>query len=202
MATSQSPAPGFAVRGLGVVGIVGGIGILVAFVVDIPPAVNTVRIVLFYAAAISVTVAVHPWHAAVSRRLALVAAVPLVLTNAWSLAWFLVGLGQERPFAGDFGLVGFYAGLASWMADAWFGLVALRIGVLWHPATLALAVGSILAITGIDRLGLTSSADATIFGPVSLLGIALTATAWVALGTQVALGERRPARVSEAPEAA
>jgi hypothetical protein len=199
---SLSPAPRVVAGVLGVIGILGGLGVLAAFVVTIPPAVNVARIVLFYAAAIAVTLAVHPLHAAVSRRLALAAAVPLVLANGWSLAWFLGGLGLERPFAGAFGLVGFYAGLAAWIADAWFGLVALRIGVLWRPATVALVVGSVLAITGIDRLGLTSSADPTVFGPVSLLGIALNATAWVALGTQLVLAGRRPGRLSQAPEAA
>ena len=100
-----------------------------------------------------------------SRRLALAGTVPLIVANGWYIAWILLAVGRERPFAGDFGLVGFWAGLAFWLADAWFGLVALRLGVLWRWAALALVVGSLLAILGMDRLGLTSAANPTIFSP-------------------------------------
>ncbi|MFP5341917.1 MAG: hypothetical protein ACLGIJ_03175 [Candidatus Limnocylindria bacterium] len=179
------------VRSLGVVGVLGGLVLLAAFIVPIPPAWNPARLVLFHAGAIAVAVAVHPWHGRVAPRLALAGAVPLVLANAWSISWILLTLGSERPFAGDVGLIGFYAGLAAWLADAWFGLCALRIGVLWRPATFVLAAGSLLAITGMDRLELTAPTNPTIFGPVSLLGIALNAVAWILLGTQIAKGRPR-----------
>jgi hypothetical protein len=181
-----------ATRLLGVLGILGGLVLLAAFVVEIPAGWNNVRIIVFYVGTVAIAIAVHPRHALVSRRLALVGTVALVLANAWSLGWFLFGMTRERPSAGDFGLVGFYAALASWLADAWFGLVALRIRVLWMPATLALAVGALLAITGIDRLELTSEANPTIFGPLSLVGIALVGVAWVLLGTQIAMGRALP----------
>ncbi len=179
------------VRFLGVVGILGGLVLLAAFVVDIPQAWNPDRLVLFLAGAIAIALAVHTWHARVSKRLALAGAVPLVIANAWSMTWILLSIGRERPFAGDFGLIGFYAGLAVWLADAWFGLVALRIGVLWRPATFVLAAGSLLAIAGIDRLELTTQANPTIFGPLSLLGIALNGAAWILLGFDILVLERR-----------
>lgn len=191
MAASLPGPPPIVTRALGVVGIVGGVALLAAFGADIPPALNNVRIVLFLGGAIAIAVAVHPRLARVSRRLALAGAVPIVLGNALYIAWVLLSLGQARPFAGDFGLVGFYAGLAFWLGDAWFGLVALRIRVLARPALVVLLVGSVLAITGIDRLELTSEVSPTIFGPLSLLGAALNGVAWVLLGIEVALAHPR-----------
>lgn len=176
------------VRLLGSVGILGGLALLAAFVVDIPEAWNPVRLVLYLAGAIAIALAVHPWHARVSPRLAVAGTVPLVVANAWSMTWVMLSIAQDRPFGGDFGLIGFYASLAAWLADAWFGLCALRIGVLWRPATFLLAVGSLLAITGMDRLELTTQANPTVFGPLSLLGIVLNGAAWIVLGTKIAIG--------------
>ena len=119
-----------------------------------------------------------------SRRLALAGTIPVVVANAWYIAWILLAIGRERPFAGDFGLVGFWAGLALWLADAWFGIIALRLGVLWRWAAVALVVGSLLAILGMDRLGLTSAANPTVFRPIALAGIALNGIAWVLLGLE------------------
>jgi hypothetical protein len=104
------------------------------------------------------------------------------------IAWELLALGRERPFAGDFGLIGFWVGLAFWLTGAWFGLVALRLGVLWRLAAVALVVGSLLAILGIDRLELTSGANPTVFGPIALTGIALSGVAWLLLGIDVVMG--------------
>ncbi len=163
MAASDPGRPSLAIRSLGIAGMLGGLGLLAAFVFDIPGALNTIRIVLFCGGALSAGVALFGPHAAASRRLALAATVPLVAANGLYIAWVLVAVGRERPFAGDFGLLGFWAGLALWLAGAWFGVVALRLGVAWRPAALILAVGSLMAITGIDRLRLTSEASPTIF---------------------------------------
>ena len=169
MADSVPGAPSVAGRALGAVGVLGGLGLLAAFVVDIPSAWNTVRLVLFAAGAIAVAAAAYGSHAAASRSLAL---------------------------AGDFGLIGFWVGLAFWLADAWFGIVALRLGVLWRWAAVALVVGSLLAILGMDRLGLTSGANPTVFGPVSLAGILLAGIAWVLLGLELAAPRLRGVRAS------
>jgi len=200
MTASHTGMPLVATRALGVVGIMGGLVLLAAFVVDIPSVWNPFRLVLFNAAAMAVAVATCGRHAAVSRRLALAGTIPLIVANGWYIAWILLALGRERPFAGDFGLVGFWAGLAFWLADAWFGLVALRLGVVWRLAALFLAVGSLLAITGIDRLELTSQANPTIFQPIALTGVALNGIAWILLGLQLALGDwdRSPGQ-AEAP---
>ena len=201
MTASRTDTP-LATRALGVVGILGGLVLLAAFVLDIPPGWNTVRILLFPAGALAVAVAAHAIHAATSRVTALAGTIPVALASCTLIAWELLALGRERPFAGDFGLVGFWVGLAFWLTGAWFGLIAFRLGVLWRWAAVALVVGSLLAILGIDRLGLTSSADPTIFGPIALAGIALYGLAWVLLGIDVVLalpgpGWRRGARAPE-----
>ena len=183
--TDEHRQPG--VRVLGLLGIVGGIAVLAAFVVTIPPAQNTARIFLFLAGGVGVALAAHESQARVSGRLALTGVIPLVLANGVVAIWELLSLGRDRPFAGDFGLVGFYAGLAMWLAHAWYGIATLRIGVLSRWAAIALVVGSVLAITGMDRLELTSSVNPTICGPLSLLGIALNGIAWALLGLGVVM---------------
>ena len=49
----------------------------------------------------------------------------------------------------------------------------------------ALAIGSLLAIIGMDRLGLTSASDITVFGRLGLTGVALNGIGWVLLGLDV-----------------
>jgi hypothetical protein len=121
---------------------------------------------------------------------ALAGAAPAILANAAAFAWILLAYGRDSPFAGGFGLAGFYIGLAAWLADAWLGLVALRLRVVIPPGALALAVGSLLAITGMGRLELTSQANPTIFGPISLVGIALNGVAWVLIGLDLLRSDR------------
>lgn len=191
MTASRASLQSIGTRALGVVGILGGLVLLAAFVVDIPPAWNTGRLVLFPAGAIAVTTAAYGRHASASRVLALAGTIPVVLASGALIAWELLALDRERPFAGDFGLVGFWVGIAFWLADAWFGIIALRLGVLWRWAAVALVVGSLLAILGIDRLGLTSEANPTIFGPIALAGIALSGLAWFLLGLDVAMAHPR-----------
>jgi hypothetical protein len=180
------------VRSLGVVGILGGLALSAAFMVDVPDAWNTGRLILFLAGGIAIAVASYPDQATVAPRVALAGAVPLIVASLWSVAWILLSIGREQPFGGDFGLIGFSASLAVWLAHAWFGLCALRIGVLWRPAAIVLVAGSLLAITGMDRLELTTQANPTIFEPLSLLGIALDGAAWILLGTQIVAGRAQP----------
>jgi hypothetical protein len=79
------------------------------------------------------------------------------------------------------------------LTDAAFGLVTLRLGVVTRWGALALAIGSVLATTGNDRLGLTSAENPTIFGPLALAGIALTGIGWILLGFDIATRGRAPA---------
>lgn len=170
---------------LGLAGILGGVVLLAVFVADIPPELNPIRLVLYNAGAMAIVVGVHRRQAAAAPRLALAAAVPALLANAWYLVMVVLAAGREPPFAGDFGLGMFWAAVVMWWADAWFGLVTGRLRVVGRLGGFVLAVGSVLAFTGIDRLGLTSPANPTIFGPLALTGIALNGVGWVLLGVEL-----------------
>jgi len=63
-----------------------------------------------------------------------------------------------------------------------FGFVALRLGGWARLGAVALGVGSLLAITGMDRLELTTRDNPTVFLPLSLAGLALNGLGWVVLG--------------------
>lgn len=195
MSISRSRRGGRSHHDLGFVGIIGGAALLAAFFLEIPAALNVVRLGLFHAGAIAVAVAIHPVLAATSARYALLATLPMVVANSASIAWMLAALSRDRPFAGDFGLVGFFIELSIWVAASWFAILAFRSGVVWRPAAAILAVGSMSAILGMDRLELTSSASPTIFGSIALLGIALHGLAWILLGLWlVAHGSFGPAK--------
>ncbi len=186
MAHSPATSAPISSRVVGLAGILGGVVLLAAFVIEIAPGLNNLRLVLFNVGAMAVVTAVYRLEAPAAPITALLGAVPAFLANAWYLAMVVLAMGRPHPFAGDFGLVFFAAAVALWLTDAWFGFVTLRLGSVTRWGALALAIGSILALTGVDRLELTSPANPTIFGPLSLLGIALNGIGWILLGLDVA----------------
>jgi hypothetical protein len=183
-------------RILGTLGILGGTALLAAFVVGIPGEINTLRFVAFNLGAMAVVVAVHRRQASIGPRLAWLAASVAALANAWYLVMVVLSAGRPQPPDPDpdFRLVMFYAGLAMWLADAAFGFVTLRYRVVTRWGALALAVGSLLAILGMSHLQLTSPSNPTIFGSLSLIGVALNGLGWILLGASV-VGLRRPSRM-------
>lgn len=190
--------PSIASRLLGLGGIVSGVFLLwPAFLptlvpFDMTPDLFNIRLVFFTAGAIAIVIAVHGRQTPVSRWLAWLAAVPAVLANAWYLALIVRLVGQPgQPGAGDYGPAFFPAAVALWLTDAWFGIVALRLGVVSRLGALALAFGSALTITGIAQFGLTSGEHPTIFDSLALVGIALNGLGWIALGLDVATRRRR-----------
>lgn len=186
MAHAVAASPSLPSRVLGLAGVLGGAVLLAVFVMDIAPDLNTVRLILFNLGAIAVVLGVHHRQAAASPKLVRAIAGATVLANAWYLSMVVLSIGRPNPFAGDFGLAFFGAAVALWLTDAAFGVVTLRAGAVTRWGALTLAFGSLLAFTGIDRLGLTSPAHPTIFGPVSLVGIALNGLGWILLGLDVA----------------
>lgn len=80
-----------------------------------------------------------------------------------------------------------------WLTDAAFGLVTLRLGMVTRWGAIALAIGSVLAFTGMDRLGLSSPENPTIFGPLSQIGLVLNAIGWILMGLDVATRRHAPA---------
>jgi hypothetical protein len=181
-------------RVLGWAGILGGTVLLSAFVIGIPDWSSVGRLIVFNIGAMAVVVAVHRLQASIGSRLGLLVASVAVLANAWYLAMILLSIGRPMPPEADpaFRLVGFYAGVAMWLADSAFGFVTLRLGVVTHWGALALALGSLLAILGMSHLELTSPAEPTIFGPLSLVGVVLNGLGWILLGIDVATRDRAP----------
>ncbi len=177
---------------LGVIGILGGLILIVAFVPSIPWTSDffNLRLALFNAGAIAIVIAVHRRQSVSGRRVAIAGAVPAILANAWYLAmviWVVAKPGEVGP--GDYGPDFFAAGWFLWVADAWFGLVVLQLGVVSRLAGAALAVGSILTLSGMT--GVLGSDLKPLFGPLALAGLAANGIAWIALGLEVALVQRR-----------
>lgn len=193
-------------RMLGMLGIVGGVLLLGAFVAGTlfsDAVANNVRLFMFAAGGIAVALALYRRQAVVAPRLALLATAAVVGSGIWTLAQLVVAAGLEHPFAGTFGFVYFLAGLAAWLAAAAFGAAVLVIGAAarglnpWlalavRAGAMALAIGSPLAILGMDRLALTHQQPyGALIGNLALAGIALNGAGWVLLGLGVLLGGRR-----------
>jgi hypothetical protein len=198
VAHSLTASPSTSSRVLGLVGILGGAVLLAAFFVDVSPGLGGLRIMLFNVGAMAIVIAVHRRQAVAWPTLAWLGAIPAFLANAWYLVMTLLATDRLHPFGGDFGLLYFSAGLAIWLADAGFGLVTLRLGIVSRLGAVALAIGSVLAITGIDRLGLTSPDNPTIFGPLSLAGAALNGLGWILLGLDIATRRRAYSAINPA----
>ena len=187
VARSLTASPFGSNRLLGLAGIVGGAVLLVAFVVDIAPELNSLRLILYNVGAVAIIAAVHLLQSPIAPRLALLGAVPALVANVGNLAMIVLATGRPEPIgAGAFGLVYFWVAMAMWLTDAWFGVVTARIAVVSRIGALALAIGSMLAFTGLDRLGLVSSASPTIFNTLALAGIAVHGIGWIILGVDVA----------------
>ena len=186
VAHSISTSPSTLTRLLGLAGVLGGAVLLAVFVIDIGRELNVIRLGLFNLGAIAIVIAVHRRQATAAPRLSLIGAVPALMANAWYLAVIVLESVRPEALAGDLALPGFAAAVAMWLADAVFALVTLRIGVLARWGALALSIGSPLALLGIDRLGLVSAQDATIFGPLSQIGIVLNGLGWILLGIDLA----------------
>lgn len=188
LSLDAAPSPSAPSRVLGAAGVLGGTVLLAAFVVDIAAGFNDARLILYVVGAIAVTIGVHRRQAAMAPRLSLAVAAIAVVANGWSLAMIVYARGQDHPFGGDYGLVYFLAFLAMWLTDAAVGFAALRIGVVTRLGASALVIGSLLAILGMDRLGLSSAMDITVFGRLGLTGVALNGVGWILLGLDVMLG--------------
>jgi hypothetical protein len=108
----------------------------------------------------------------------------------------MVVLGVGRPQfpepEPEFRLVMFYAGAAMWLTDAIFALAVWRLGTATAWGAVTLAVGSVLAFLGMDRLELVRGDFASVFVPLALLGVALNGTGWILLGLDVAFRRVMP----------
>jgi hypothetical protein len=200
--TSMTP-PSAAARALGAAGIVGGLLLLVVFVIDVRPELNWIRLILFNIGAIAIGIALIGRTAGRAGSVKVTAAA-VMLTNAIHIAMTVLSLGIERPFAGDFGFAFFLVTLAMWLADAAFGLVLAGArhalaGANVRLGAVALAIGSLLAIVGMDRIGLVSPDRESILKTFALVGIFLNGLAWIVLGVDVALRPRSGVVIDQRP---
>lgn len=181
---------------LGGIGVVGGLLLIAAFVPSIPWTADlfNLRLVVFNAGAIAIAIAIYRRHSVAAPRRAFVAAGPAVLANAWYLVLIVRAVARDGQVgAGDYDPSFNTAAVAMWLADSWLGFASLRLAHVWRPAALTLGIGSILAMGGMDFLGLIRGKLAPIVVPLSLVGIALNGIAWIALGLELALRRRRVA---------
>ena len=193
-------------RFLGAVGIVGGTFLLSAFVIGIPEGLWDVRMALYLLGSIAVIIGVHRRQVDAAPTLTRVVAIAAIAANLLYLARAVVFPNSPwHPFAGDNGMVFFVAGLATWISVSAFGFVTFRLGAVTGSGALALvgalalAIGSTLAILGMDRLELTSEANPTIFAPLSLIGVALNGVGWILLGLDLVLDGTVVPRLRSAP---
>jgi hypothetical protein len=192
VAHSLTTSPSTSSRVLGLVGILGGAVLLAAFLPFIPWGSDLFNLwlVLFNAGAIAIVFAVHRRQAVIWRRLSLAAAVPAILANAWYLVMVILSIGRPQFPEPDpeFRPIFFYAALAMWLTDSAFGFVIWRIGAIARWVGLALAIGSLLAILGMDRF--VQGDFAWFFSPVALAGVGVNGLAWILLGLAVATRRR------------
>jgi hypothetical protein len=193
VAHSITVAPTPASRILGLLGVIGGAVLLAAFVIEISPANNNVRLILFNLGAIAVVLAVTRAQYAANPRLALAGAIPALVANALYIVPVLRQIVQPDEPA-PYGLVYTAIGGAMWLADLWFGLVTLRLGVVSRTGAVALVIGSFFAFIGMGIFGLTQ--EGTVLNAVIMAGLAIHALGWILLGLDVALGRRAPMTAS------
>lgn len=188
MAHTLATAPTVTTRVLGIAGIVAGLAILAAFVIDLPSGVFRDRLIVFAVGVCAIGIGVHQRQSVRAPMLSLGVTVALVAANAF----FVLTVIFLEP--GDIGV--FWSGLALWLASAAFGAAGALIGAVSRLGGWAVAAGSLLALTGIDRLGLVSESNPTYFNTLSQVGIGAMALGWIVLGLDVAM--RRTAATREA----
>ena len=178
VAHSLTSAPSLTSRVLGFAGIAAGLAILAAFVIDLPAGLFRDRLIIFGIGVIAIGIGVHLRQSPRAPAASLAAIVVLGAV----VGFFLFTVFIEAP-----NIVGFWAGLAVWLGSAAFGVATALIGAVSRVGGWGVAVGSLLTLTGIDRLGLVSEAAPTIFNTLSQVGIVAMAIGWIVLGLDVAL---------------
>lgn len=196
VAHSLGEPPSMATKALGTLGVIGGFVLVLAFVPNVQLIWDfvIVRLVLFNAGAIAIGLAIHRRQAPHSPRLSLAATTPMIVANAWYLVMLMLSIGRPVYPEPDpqFRQIFFYAAIAMWLSDAGFGLIALRLGVVWRLAALALLIGSLGAFSGIGGLPFITGPFAVIVLPFSQIGIALNGLAWIAFGVSLFRPQRIP----------
>jgi hypothetical protein len=189
-------------RALGVAGIIAGTVLLLGFlglVVEPPPGTHDVKLVIYCLGAAAVAIGVHRRQASIAPAVVIAVTVAVVLANLWYVVRVLLPYGPWHPFVNDGGAAWLVTAVALWTADAAFGLACAWLANITRFGAMALAIGSVLAMTGMNQLGLTSAADPTIFTPLSLIGIGLNGVGLILIGLDVMTGGRPVLSPGSAP---
>lgn len=179
MAHSLTSAPSLTSRTLGFAGIAAGLFFLAAFVIELPADLFPVRVVAFVLGVVAIGIGLHRRQSSRAPLTSLVVTVAVVAATAF----FLVTAFLFEPGH----LATFWSQVTLWLASAAFGAASAWIGAVSRIGGWAVAIGSLLTLTGIDRLGLISMASPTIFNTLSQVGIVCMALGWIILGLDVAL---------------
>jgi hypothetical protein len=191
-------------RLLGLVGLVGGILLLWAFISFNPfetRSANMLRLITFAIGGAAVAVAFYRRQALVARSLALVTTGAVVFSGVWYATWIVLALWVQSPFSGTLGALNFWSNGALWVSAAVYGAAMLKMGAAWQgmPRWLGVAtrlgaialLGSSFAWVGDDRLGLVDSEQyGQMWSTIAMTGVFLNGTGWVILGAVLALGNR------------
>jgi len=192
VAHSAASAPSLSARALGIAGVLAGLILIIPYLVTIDETWFPPRIILFNAFVIAVAVGLYRRQAAASPRLALAATALVILANGWYLGNIMLGVDDINLYGTAVGTVMFLSGVALWAAAAAYGAASLAIGAFSRWGPVLLVIGSLLAVTGIDRLGLVGGGS--IFGPLSQVGGVMHGLGWIVLGAELALrASRSPA---------
>ena len=178
VAHSLTSAPSTTSRVLGIAGIAAGIAILAAFVVDLPAGLFRDRLIVFGIGVIGIGIGVHLRQSSRAPAASLAAVIGL---GAAVMLFLFTSVMEASNVAV------FWSGIALWLGSAAFGVAAALIGAVSRIGGWAVAVGSLLAVTGIDQLGLVSDAAPTIFNTLSQAGIVAMAMGWIVLGLDISL---------------
>ncbi len=190
VAHSTAAIPTASARALGFVGVLAGLFLIAPFVVTLGDGWLHPRNLVFTMFVMALVVGLHARQAAVSPVLARLASAIALAGYGVAFVWLVLSTGRPAPFAGDFGYWGFMSGMAMWVSAAIYGLISIRLGAVTRWGSALLVIGSVLALTGIDRLGLVVPGHESIFGPLSQIGIVMHGAGWVVLGAELALRGR------------
>ena len=196
--------PTRSMRWLGLLGFVGGVLLLAAFLTFDPFEerwANVVRLVTFALGGAGVAWAFYRRQALVAATLALVTAAAVILTGVFYAAWLILPIWIPNPFSGPIGSLNLWASGALWLSAAVYGAAMLKSGAAWQgmPRLLGRAtrlgaialLGSSLAWIGDDRLGWVDSEQyGQIVGTVAMTGVLLNGLGWVLLGAVLLVGGR------------
>jgi hypothetical protein len=200
-------------RLLGLVGLVGGILLLWAFISFEPFATleaNTIRLLTFCLGGAAIAAAFYRRQAGVTRSIALVTTGAVVVSGVVYATLLVLAQLVESPFSGAFGTINFWSSAALWLTAALYGAAMLKIGAAWQGMSRWLGVatrvgaiallGSVFAWTGDDRLGLVDSERfGQLWTTIALSGVFLNGIGWVILGAALAFGTTRPVDQPDRP---